>query len=112
MIASAGNTNGIDSTSLASLTAGNIAATSGLAKLCGEKEFSILFHEGEWDNIHISLIFFLPPDNCLDRFFFFLFFLIQQNMRTYMVSKKPVNIYLSMNIILKTPLKCVEVNIN
>src|SRR5262249_54563326 len=39
-----------------SLTAGNVAATDGLAKLIGEKEFSILFHEGERDNIHISLV--------------------------------------------------------
>ncbi len=38
------------------LTAGNVAATDGLAKLIGEKEFSILFHEGERDNIHISLV--------------------------------------------------------
>ena len=56
LIASAGETAGIDSTSLASLTAGNIAATSGLAKLLGEKEFSIVFHEGQRDNIHISLV--------------------------------------------------------
>ena len=56
LIANAGETNSIDSTSLASLTAGNIAATGGLAKLIGEKEFSILFHEGEKDNIHISVI--------------------------------------------------------
>jgi predicted regulator of Ras-like GTPase activity (Roadblock/LC7/MglB family) len=56
LIAGAGETATIDSTSLASLTAGNIAATSGLAKLLGEKEFSILFHEGERDNIHISLV--------------------------------------------------------
>ena len=46
----------VDATSLASLTAGNVAATDGLAKLIGEKEFSILFHEGERDNIHISLV--------------------------------------------------------
>ena len=45
-----------DTTSLASLTAGNIAATGGLAKLIGEKEFSILFHEGEKDNLHISIV--------------------------------------------------------
>lgn len=56
LIATEGDTAHIDSTSLASLTAGNIAATGGLAKLIGEKEFSILFHEGEKDNIHISLI--------------------------------------------------------
>ncbi|MEM7249439.1 MAG: roadblock/LC7 domain-containing protein [Acidobacteriota bacterium] len=46
----------VDSTSLASLTAGNVAATDGLARLIGEKEFSILFHEGERDNLHISVV--------------------------------------------------------
>ena len=56
LIASAGETDNIDTTSLASLTAGNIAATGGLAKLIGEQEFSILFHEGERDNLHISII--------------------------------------------------------
>jgi predicted regulator of Ras-like GTPase activity (Roadblock/LC7/MglB family) len=56
LITSVGETEHLDTTSLASLTAGNIAATGGLAKLIGEKEFSILFHEGEKDNIHISII--------------------------------------------------------
>ncbi|MCL4558905.1 MAG: roadblock/LC7 domain-containing protein [Deltaproteobacteria bacterium] len=56
LISAYGETKNIDTTSLASLTAGNIAATGGLAKLIGEKEFSILFHEGEKDNIHISII--------------------------------------------------------
>jgi predicted regulator of Ras-like GTPase activity (Roadblock/LC7/MglB family) len=55
-IAAHGDMRGVDATSLASLTAGNVAATDGLAKLIGEKEFSILFHEGERDNIHISLV--------------------------------------------------------
>jgi len=56
LLASSGDTRDIDSTSLASLTAGNIAATGGLARLIGEKEFSILFHEGEKENLHISII--------------------------------------------------------
>ena len=55
-IASNGDIRDIDTTSLASLTAGNVAATDGLAKLIGEKEFSVLFHEGEKDNIHISIV--------------------------------------------------------
>ena len=55
-IAGAGDISTIDATSLASLTAGNVAATDGLAKLIGEKEFSILFHEGEKDNVHISIV--------------------------------------------------------
>ena len=56
LIASSGEIRDLDTTSLASLTAGNIAATGGIARLLGEKEFNILFHEGERDNIHISLI--------------------------------------------------------
>ena len=56
LITGVGDTERFDTTSLASLTAGNIAATGGLAKLIGEKEFSILFHEGEKDNLHISIV--------------------------------------------------------
>src|SRR2546425_12426772 len=55
-IAAHGDIENLDTTSLASLTAGNVAATDGLARLIGEKEFSILFHEGEKDNIHISIV--------------------------------------------------------
>ncbi|MGE5235648.1 MAG: roadblock/LC7 domain-containing protein [Acidobacteriota bacterium] len=55
-IAAKGDLDKVDATSLASLTAGNVAATDGLARLIGEKEFSILFHEGERDNIHISIV--------------------------------------------------------
>jgi predicted regulator of Ras-like GTPase activity (Roadblock/LC7/MglB family) len=55
-IASAGDDQSIDKTSFASLVAGNVAATGGLAELLGEEEFSILFHEGKRDSIHISII--------------------------------------------------------
>ncbi len=55
-IAAAGDVEQFDTTSLASLTAGNVAATDGLAKLIGEREFSVLFHEGEKDNIHITIV--------------------------------------------------------
>lgn len=55
-IAAAGEVDQFDTTSLASLTAGNVAATDGLAKLIGEREFSVLFHEGQQDHIHISLV--------------------------------------------------------
>lgn len=56
LISGVGETQNFDTTSLASLTAGNIAASGGLARLIGEKEFSILFHEGVKDNLHISII--------------------------------------------------------
>jgi len=52
----AGEIDLVDTTSLASLTAGNVAATDGLARLIGEREFTILFHEGRKDNIHISIV--------------------------------------------------------
>ncbi len=56
LLCSVGEEEGYDTTALSSLAAGNIAASGGLARLIGEKEFSILFHQGEKDNMHISLI--------------------------------------------------------
>jgi predicted regulator of Ras-like GTPase activity (Roadblock/LC7/MglB family) len=56
MISEAGEMEGIDTTSLASLTAGNIAATGGLAKIIGEEEFPTHFHQGQRDNLHISIV--------------------------------------------------------
>ncbi|MGD8375481.1 MAG: roadblock/LC7 domain-containing protein [Acidobacteriota bacterium] len=55
-IASAGELEQLDGTSLASLTAGTVAATDGLARILGEKEFSVIFHEGERDSLHISVV--------------------------------------------------------
>lgn len=56
LIAEAGEIRGIDTTSLASLTAGSIAATGGLAKLIGEEEFPVHFHQGARDNLHITVV--------------------------------------------------------
>ena len=56
LISEAGEMRGIDTTSLASLTAGCIAATGGLAKIVGEEEFPVHFHHGARDNLHITLI--------------------------------------------------------
>jgi predicted regulator of Ras-like GTPase activity (Roadblock/LC7/MglB family) len=56
LIGEAGEMRGIDTTSLASLTAGCIAATGGLAKIVGEDEFPVHFHQGQRDNLHITLI--------------------------------------------------------
>jgi predicted regulator of Ras-like GTPase activity (Roadblock/LC7/MglB family) len=55
-IATYGEMVNLDTTSLASLTAGNVAATDGLAHLIGERGFPVLSHEGERDNIHISIV--------------------------------------------------------
>lgn len=56
LVGEAGELQGIDSTSLASLTAGCVAATSGLAKIVGEEEFPIHFHQGQRDNLHMTLV--------------------------------------------------------
>jgi predicted regulator of Ras-like GTPase activity (Roadblock/LC7/MglB family) len=55
-IAQAGDVEHIDVTSLSSLTAGNVAATGGIASLLSEKEFAGQFHEGERTNVHISIV--------------------------------------------------------
>jgi predicted regulator of Ras-like GTPase activity (Roadblock/LC7/MglB family) len=55
-IAAAGEVDDLDVTSLSSLTAGNVAATGGIANLLREKEFAGQFHEGERTNVHISIV--------------------------------------------------------
>lgn len=55
-IAVQGEIGNLDTTSLASLAAGNVAATGGMAQLIGEKEFPTLSHEGARESIHISVI--------------------------------------------------------
>src|SRR5512147_5528 len=53
LIASSGQAQNLDTTSLAS---GNVAAMGGLAKLIGEKEFPNQFHEGEKESLHMSIV--------------------------------------------------------
>jgi len=40
--------------SLAALTAANYGATTAIARLFGEEEFTLLFHKGKKENIHFS----------------------------------------------------------
>lgn len=49
-----GCTEEIDAMSLAALTAASLAATTQIAQIIGEEDFSILFHKGENTNIHFS----------------------------------------------------------
>jgi len=56
LIAASGQSQNLDTTSLASLTAGNVAAMGGLAKLMGENEFPSQFHEGERESLHMSIV--------------------------------------------------------
>ncbi len=50
------DTDGLDAISLAALTAANFGATSQIAKLIGENDFSLLYHKGEKANIHFARI--------------------------------------------------------
>ncbi len=40
--------------SLAALTAANYGATTAIARLFGEEEFTLLFHKGKQENLHFS----------------------------------------------------------
>src|SRR6185503_14978381 len=55
-IAFNGEIGDMDTTSFSSLAAGNVAATSSMAKLIGEDVFPSVFHEGERESIFISVI--------------------------------------------------------
>lgn len=52
----AGDVDELDVTSLSSLTAGNVAATGGIASLLAEKEFAGQFLEGEKVSYHVSIV--------------------------------------------------------
>jgi predicted regulator of Ras-like GTPase activity (Roadblock/LC7/MglB family) len=56
LITRQGFTQTLDTTALAALLAGSFASTKEIARLVGEPEFSVLFHQGKRDHIHISLI--------------------------------------------------------
>ena len=55
-IALHGDIGDMDTTSFSSLAAGNVAATSSMAKLIGEDTFPGVVHEGERESIYISVI--------------------------------------------------------
>jgi len=55
-IAFNGDIGDMDTTSFSSLAAGNVAATSSMAKLIGEDTFPGVVHEGERESIYISVI--------------------------------------------------------
>jgi len=56
ILVSVGQNEDVDVTSLAALAAANFGATNQIAKLLGEDDFSILYHKGKKDNIHLSKI--------------------------------------------------------
>ena len=56
LLAASGNASELDTTSLSSLVAGNVAATGGIAKLIEEEEFTGQFHECKGVSIHMSIV--------------------------------------------------------
>ena len=56
LISRQGFTHSLDTTALAALMAGSFASTREIARLVGEEEFSVLFHQGKKDHIHMSLV--------------------------------------------------------
>ena len=56
LIAASGSASEMDTTSLSSLVAGNVAATGGIAKLIEEEEFTGQYHEGKGISVHISIV--------------------------------------------------------
>ncbi len=55
-VAKRGFTKKIDTDALAALIAGSFASTREMAKLVGETDFSVLFHQGAKDHIHNVLV--------------------------------------------------------
>ncbi len=56
MVTKAGKTGAIDLQSVSALVAGSYAATREMARLLGEDEFSVLFHQGRKDSIQLTLV--------------------------------------------------------
>lgn len=58
LIAATGETGDVETSGLTSLTTENIQPSGGMAKVLGakKKEFTILFHEGERDNLYITIV--------------------------------------------------------
>jgi len=56
ILVSQGSSREVDTTALAALAAANFGATNQIAKILGEEDFTILYHKGKKDNIHLSKI--------------------------------------------------------
>jgi len=55
-LAKKGFTQNVDTDALAALIAGSFSSTRAMAKLVGEADFSVLFHQGEKEHIHNVLV--------------------------------------------------------
>jgi predicted regulator of Ras-like GTPase activity (Roadblock/LC7/MglB family) len=55
LITAKGLTEALDTVSLAALTAGAFASTQEIARLVGEPEFTMLFHQGKRYHVHVHV---------------------------------------------------------
>ena len=55
-LAAAGAARALDMISVAALAAGGFAATAPLAEVLGEREFSVVIHEGVRQSVHVSAV--------------------------------------------------------
>jgi predicted regulator of Ras-like GTPase activity (Roadblock/LC7/MglB family) len=56
LVTKQGGSSSYDTDTIAALVAGSFAATKEMARILGEEEFSVLFHQGKKDNIHLTLV--------------------------------------------------------
>jgi predicted regulator of Ras-like GTPase activity (Roadblock/LC7/MglB family) len=56
LIATCGSPSTMDVSAFSALTAANFGATSEIAKLLGEREFNLLFHKGQSENVYFSVV--------------------------------------------------------
>jgi predicted regulator of Ras-like GTPase activity (Roadblock/LC7/MglB family) len=55
LIAAQGRTDELDTVSLGALAVGAFASTQEIARLVGEPEFTMLFHEGKRHHVHVNI---------------------------------------------------------
>jgi len=56
LLARGGNARSLDTVSLSALAAGAFSSTAAMARLLGEPEFTMLFHQGIKENIHVAAV--------------------------------------------------------
>ena len=56
LVAREGSVRSFDTDALSALVAGSFAATKEMARMVGEDEFSVMFHQGQRDNLQLTLV--------------------------------------------------------
>ena len=56
LMAQGDSSRALDTVSLSALAAGAFSSTAAMARLLGESEFTMLFHQGVKENIHVSAV--------------------------------------------------------